>query len=160
MAGQGLGQSEWASSHLTIKRVRLLTKSPTPCNTPRVRWGLKGPERGSPRPSSSHHAPSKTLGPWGCPRKYPWATCAHSPAELSALGRGQSEKQEWKAREGPAWRGPGPVRVWTEEVAAPQTRATALERGLQADICPQRVPASSRCLTKWANVDRKLTLSN
>ena len=98
--------------------------------------------------------------PRGCPPSmYPWATCAHSPAELSALGRGQSEKQDWKVREGPAWHGPGPVCVWTEEVAAPQTRATALERGLHADVCPQCVPASSHCLTKRVNVDRKLTLT-
>ena len=62
-------------------------------------------------------------------------------------------------REGPAWHGPGPVCVWTEEVAAPQTRATALERGLHADVCPQCVPASSHCLTKRVNVDRKLTLT-
>lgn len=62
------------------------------------------------------------------------------------------------------------MRVWTEEVAAPQTCATALEPELGGVLCRQtsvhrstclqHVPASSRCLTKRVNVNRVLMLSN
>ena len=150
-------------------KVRLLTNSPTPHNTPRVAT-VQRHRQEQPKISSGCCTPPRILGLWGCPPSMcQWATCAHLPAELSALERGVRKVGIESTRRS-YWHGPGPMRVWTEEVAVPQTRATALEPKLGSVLCRQtsvhrstclqRVSASSRCLTKQVNVNRKLMLSN
>ena len=69
-------------------KVRLLTNSPTPHNTPRVATAQRHRQE-QPKISSGCCTPPRILGLWGCPPSMcQWATCAHLPAELSALERG------------------------------------------------------------------------